>query len=302
MWRALPVHPKMAVLFFQGVVAQEALLQAFGLYQGLPLMDRERIAPLLTFLLGAVTEDATDPRIMLNQSGWCHKDRGETEAFRAWYYELLAHRAPIHASPPFAEPPEIPALGDLSLDALPDFWTKIRGMHGCNLCLRAFVEGYIVDCPKASPWEYRFLLTTEMLTTIRNLSFSGDDPDKWWQSRMKGMSIWSLAPQNESVHGKAIEQHQCMIDYEDTADNHCPRDQANSAKLTKPDLNAPTDRMSLFKWVDHTIILLTIFFGLECPLVKEFKILAELLQDPENVHNYTLINWAALTRKAHVDT
>jgi hypothetical protein len=52
----------------------------------------------------------------------------------------------------------------------------------------------------------------EMLITIHNLSFSGDDPDKWWQSWMKGMSIWSLAPQNESTHGEAIEQRQRMID------------------------------------------------------------------------------------------
>jgi hypothetical protein len=83
-----------------------------------------------------------------------------------------------------------------------------------------------------------------------------------------------------------------MIDYKDTADNHRPGDRADSAKLTKPDLNAPTDRMSLFKWVEHTGILLSIFFGPECPLVKEFKILTELLQDPEYFHNYTLTNWA----------
>jgi hypothetical protein len=163
---------------------------------------------------------------------------------------------------------------DLSLHALPDFWTKIRGMHGRNSCLRAFVEGYIADCPKASPWEYQFLLTMEMLTMICNLSFLWDNPDKWWQSRMKGMSIWSLAPQNQSAHGEAIERHQRMVEYEDTADNHRPGDQADSAKLTKPDPNAPTDRMLLFKWVDHTNILLTIFFGPECPLVKDFKILA----------------------------
>jgi hypothetical protein len=183
---------------------------------------------------------------------------------------------------------------DISLDALPDFWTKIWGMCGSNSCLRAFVEGYIADCPKASPWEYWFLLTMEMLTTICNLSFSGDNPDKRWQSWMKGMSILSLAPQNESVHGKAIEQRQHMIDYEDMADNHRPRDRANSAKLTKLDPNAPTDRMSLLKWVDHTGILLTIFFGPERPLVKEFKILAKLLQDPKYFHNYTPINWVAL--------
>jgi hypothetical protein len=244
-------------------VVREALLQAFALYQGLPLMDREQIAPLLTFLLGAVMEDVTDPRITSNQSGWCDKYPGETEAFRACYYELLAHRAPIRASPPMVDaggaPPFAPAFpllcqqiasdnwrtcirfgsnpdgqsssesnkynqykliilvgicgapGDpstwcnLSLDALPDFWTKIWGMRGCNSRLQAFVEGYIADCPKASPWEYRFLLTMEMLTTIPNLSFSGDDPDKLWQSQMKGMSIWSLTPQNESTHGEAIE-------------------------------------------------------------------------------------------------
>jgi hypothetical protein len=176
---------------------------------------------------------------------------------------------------------------DLSLDALPDFWTKIRGIRGRNSCLRAFVEGYIMD--------------TEMLTMIRNLSFLGDDQDKRWQSRIKGMSIWSLTPQNKSVLGKAIERRQRMIDYKDTADNHRPGDRADSAKLTKPDPNAPTDRMSLFKWVDHTGILLTFFFGPECPLVKEFKILTELLQDPEYFHNYTPINWAALTWKAHLD-
>jgi hypothetical protein len=67
----------------------------------------------------------------------------------------------------------------------------------------------MANCPKNSPWEYRFLLTTEMLTTLWNLSFSGDNPDKRWQCRrMKGMSIWSLAPQSESVHGVANKQHQ----------------------------------------------------------------------------------------------
>jgi hypothetical protein len=52
------------------------------------------------------------------------------------------------------------------------------------------MEGYyMADCPKNSSLEYRFFLTTEMLTTLRNLIFSGDDPDKRWQCLMKGMSI-----------------------------------------------------------------------------------------------------------------
>jgi hypothetical protein len=48
-------------------------------------------------------------------------------------------------------------------------------------------------------------------------------------------------------------------------------------------------------------ILLTIFFGPKCPLIQEgFKPLAGLLQDPKYFHNYTLVNWAALTWKAHL--
>jgi hypothetical protein len=61
----------------------------------------------------------------------------------------------------------------------------------------------MADCPKNSPWEYCFLLATKMLTTLQNLSFSGDDPHKQWQCRMKGMLIWLLAPQSKSAHGEA---------------------------------------------------------------------------------------------------
>jgi hypothetical protein len=55
-------------------------------------------------------------------------------------------------------------------------------MRRQNSHLQAFVEGFMANCPKNSPWEYRFLLTTKILTTLRNLSFSGNDPDKRWQA------------------------------------------------------------------------------------------------------------------------
>jgi hypothetical protein len=57
-WRALPVHPKTAVLFLWGVPAHEALFQAFAWYQWLPIGSQECLAPLLKFMLGATTEDA----------------------------------------------------------------------------------------------------------------------------------------------------------------------------------------------------------------------------------------------------
>jgi hypothetical protein len=70
---------------------------------------------------------------------------------------------------------------------------------------------------------------------LRGLDFTGNDPDKRWACRMRGMSLWSLALQDERQHGEYSERRQCMIDYKDTADNHRPGDHTESAKLVVPD-------------------------------------------------------------------
>jgi hypothetical protein len=108
MWRALPVHPKMAVLFFQGVVAWEALLQAFALYQGLLLMDQEQIAPLLTFLLGAVTEDAVDPASRRTSPGGTTRTRGKPK--HSEHGTMSSWLTPIRTSPPVVDARGAPHL------------------------------------------------------------------------------------------------------------------------------------------------------------------------------------------------
>jgi hypothetical protein len=55
---------------------------------------------------------------------------------------------------------------NLQVEALPDFWVQIRSMRGQNSHLQAFVEGYIEESMKDSPWEYSFLLTTQMLNIL----------------------------------------------------------------------------------------------------------------------------------------
>jgi hypothetical protein len=120
-------------------------------------------------------------------------------------------------------------------------------MRGQNLHLRAFVEGYIEESPKDSLWEYSFLLTTEMLNVLQGLGFAGEDAEKKLQNWMKGLSLWSLAPQSKVTHQVGNEQCQCMIDFEDTALHHHPGDRAeNSRILVQPD-PTPMDHMALFR-------------------------------------------------------
>jgi hypothetical protein len=66
---------------------------------------------------------------------------------------------------------------------------------------------------------------------LRGLNFTGDGPYMHWVCHMRGMSLWSLAPQDEWQHGAYSEQRKRMIDYEDTADNHRGRLRGLGEKL-----------------------------------------------------------------------
>jgi hypothetical protein len=191
---------------------------------------------------------------------------------------------------------------DLQVEALPDFWVQIRSIRGQNSHLRAFVEGYIEESTKDSPWEYSFLLTTKMLNILQGLGFAGEDAEKKWQNRMKGLSLWSLAPQqNKATHQVGNKQCQRMIDFEDMALNHCPGDRVENSCIVQPD-PAPMDHMALFWWVDHAAILLTVYFGEDCPLVtSRLHPLAKVLQSRKHFHNYTMTHWVALTWRIHLN-
>jgi hypothetical protein len=163
------------------------------------------------------------------------------------------------------------------------------------------VAGYIKESMKDSPWEYSFLLTTEMLNILQGLGFAGEDPEKKWQNWMKGLSLWSLAPQNEATHQVGNKQCQRMINFEDMALNHRPGDRAKNSHIVQPD-PVPMDHMELFRWVDHAAILLTVFFGEDCPLVTSgLHPLAKVLQSRRHFHNYTMTHWVALTWRIHLN-
>jgi hypothetical protein len=69
-------------------------------YQWLPIGSQECLAPLLKFMLGATMEDAANPVVSAIQTTWHRKDPGESDAFKTWYYKLLAQRVPVCASSP----------------------------------------------------------------------------------------------------------------------------------------------------------------------------------------------------------
>jgi hypothetical protein len=93
-----------------------------------------------------------------------------------------------------------------------------------------------------------------------------------------------------------------MINFEDMTLNHRPGDRVENSCIVQPD-PVPTDRMALFfRWVDHAAVLLTVFFGEDCPLVTSgLHPLAKVLQSKKHFHNYTTTHWVALTWRIHLN-
>jgi hypothetical protein len=90
MFRALPVHPKMAALFFRGIPVDIAYLWVRSLLVLFLAETLELHMPLFQFLTAAVTHEGDNHGASCIQTNWKHKDLGAMEELQGWYFELLA--------------------------------------------------------------------------------------------------------------------------------------------------------------------------------------------------------------------
>jgi hypothetical protein len=98
MFCTLPVHPKMAVLFFQGVPVDMAYLWVRSLL--VPFSAETSELHMLQFLTAAVTHEGDNHGAScIIQTNWKHIYPGATEELQGWYFELLAQRARLPSQP-----------------------------------------------------------------------------------------------------------------------------------------------------------------------------------------------------------
>jgi hypothetical protein len=121
MWRVFLVHPKWALLFMHGVKPNVAFHFFHELMVDEMIQACNQAAPLRHFLHGTVTADARG--ISAIQSGWRREDPGKIAGVKAWYYELLAHRARLPAVGPHSPKVREPrwSSGGVSPDSVDQF-------------------------------------------------------------------------------------------------------------------------------------------------------------------------------------
>jgi hypothetical protein len=99
---------------------------------------------------------------------------------------------------------------------------------------------------------------------LQHLNFSGGDGLVEFDNCHKGLSMFSLAPLEDSDNAGKIRER--ILHYEESAAQHGPADRAAFASLSSVVVASPQSRDRLLRWVNHCEYQLTILLGPECPL------------------------------------
>jgi hypothetical protein len=130
-FHALPVHPKMAALFFWGVPVDMAYLWVCLLLVPFSAETLELHMPLFQFLTAVVTQEGDNHGVSCIQTNWKHKDLGATEELQEWYFELLVQRARLPSQPePIAV--ALPAAPMGTLPISPDSVIQLANLLGVH--------------------------------------------------------------------------------------------------------------------------------------------------------------------------
>ena len=169
--------------------------------------------------------------------------------------------------------------------SLPAFWQEFKEFRKSTANARLFVETFRETHYPIQRLKHPYLFTPQFIKDLKGLSFSGNDPLIHFKNRHTGVSIFSLAPLSE--FGADMGARDKFLHYEETMSRHMPVDRAAMESLSVVSQALPSDRMSLYSWVDSFHIGLEIFFGSMCPLIPPCDDLLELLRNPVNFSGFT---------------
>ena len=107
-WKALPIPPKLAILFVRGLPVKEAFGMMLKVYRATPADVQDKLEELLAFGLCAVTQETTPEGEAQSalESGWVREDPAGQANLEGWYHDLLdAYLPPPAPITPSRSPP-----------------------------------------------------------------------------------------------------------------------------------------------------------------------------------------------------
>ena len=315
-WRVFPVHAKVAALFMRELPVREAFLLAVDLYRSLPDEARDGSEPLLEFMRVAITEGG--PGVSALETPWSRVDPGDDSDLEQWYIQLCQAYAPSWNPTPTHQPSgtapapapssapgaptgtpnlkrpytqhELKRLhrvcglefleeGDYTTANLPPFWKGFEAARGKLHTAREYVEGFLDNhWPPEAP-NYQRFISTDLVQTLVALDFDGSDPNLMPSKRHKGISVYAIYPLADASDTGAARDK--AMAYEDTMDNHRPREREEMGQISLFAQDTPGNRVTFWQWTGYFRVAVTLLFGNHFVCLAHLRRLEQLMTQVE---------------------
>jgi len=186
----------------------------------------------------------------------------------------------------------------LGEEVIPPAFVVLKANRAKATKARVVLEDYFRKHYPRNRDTYPFLWTTELVESMRQLDFAGEDPLITWTDRHLGVSLFSLAPLESYYEGRGVKRN--MISYENTIANHAPSDTRAMLDQSAFMGKFPIGRDSLRKWLDHFDIWITSFFGINCGLLAPIRGIREKLKLTSYFATYTDEDWICFVWIIHI--
>lgn len=170
-------------------------------------------------------------------------------------------------------------------DILPPFWKAFKSERGKHSNCRLFLEARIRNGFKEDEVQYDFLVTTALITDLKNLDFVGGDSNVTYGMRTKGLSIYAMAPAT-AANDTAASRAEFMA-MEASNDRLTPTDRMKISRLVASICaDTPSDRTTLACWVNFSVVFIRTLFTEECPALESLKDIVKALRSPMHWTGY----------------
>ena len=185
--------------------------------------------------------------------------------------------------------------------ALPELYQGLKKFRTSSVSSRQYLTQQWGKWKSTERIPTVFVMSTALISTVRNLDFDGGDITASWDGRGKGLSYFVLGPHEMFKSGKYLQTMDDQQVFEATEENGQlslqDRQTHGKAELINP---VPKARLDTICHLDAVADRLHFLFGMGCKIMVYLKHFADLLTKDPTFVGWSSEDWLAFNWHVHV--
>ena len=185
--------------------------------------------------------------------------------------------------------------------SLPELYQGLKKFRASSVSSRQYLVQQWGKWKSTERFSTEFVMSTALISAIRNLDFDGGDIAATWEGRGKGLSYFALGPHEMFKSGRYIQTMDDQRVFEATEEGGQltlkDRQTHGKAEIVNP---VPTARLQTVCQLDAVGDRLHFLFGENCQVMRYLKHFAELLTSEAFFSAWGTDDWLAFNWHVHV--